>query len=875
MDKYGYKLISNSDLIKQKKNRYYRRDLELMTTHQLREICRREKIIHGVINPMDKDDLIRIILRYRGADERRLIKNENPQGNEALQNVFSKVQIHYCTDIMPECSAKIIVYKGLSIDFFDELTIKYNAKLVGTNALVVSADNQICGILNVESKGLNTQCLYLTKSAKIPCHEARIKNYNLLCMDKTNSEIIYRIYNGDYNYMPEHLSVYCVPLLDFTIKDPVPLTMPLAIDFGTSNTTAGVYLDSLYFERMHVQAEELGLKENNVNYAVFYDVIQDWHETTLLPSVVGVLSIENEEKPHYLFGYEAIKLANSSYIDEGFCIFYDIKRWIGDYEKSEEIIDKKGRRAFVKRKEILREYFLYIIEAMKNRFKCEVSAVHISSPVKQKYLFQTMFAEILPEYAVEKEDMLDEGVSVLYNTISEMIAQKAAKENRTYKALIIDCGGGTTDLSSCDFKIKNQRVSYKIDIETAYENGDTDFGGNNLTYRIMQILKLKLVAYFTDLETKPVEDILSSFDLDVFRYVDEYGTEKIYRELDEIYNIAEAIIPTKFREYEKLSRVDYYKVKNNFYFLFNTAERIKKEFYNKIGTLRVVLSSQEIEEPSTTVLLVDKWKLTAVKDHELVTVKEFPKVYFSIFDITMLIRADIYGVIHKFMDPMYEQGKLDEYSLIKLTGQSCKIDIFRDALKEFVPGKTIKFKRKSGDLSDDFELKMTCIDGALKYLKDKKYGFADVEITSRAPALPYIITAYTHTGEEVVLIQGLIRGQNRGNISRNMDDLTLKLYLKDMEQKIRYSFTYSCTLDEFRPIKYEKIAEMYGKNIPQDDTDNIVDREVKFFVWTEPKRWGYLIVPVYRDEETLMLGREQFFSFENDSWVQNFFDGTK
>lgn len=875
MDKYGYTLTRNEDQAKKKKNRYYKLDLQLMTAHQLREICRREKIISGVINPLDKDDLIRIILRYRGADERLLVKYKNDEGAIALQNVISKVKMHYQTDILPECSAKIVVYEGLSIDYFDELTIKYHPKLAGTNALIVSADNRVCGILNIEPKGEGTDWLYLTKAAEIPCKEARMKNYSLFCMDKANSEIIHRIYHSDHGYMPEHLSVYRVPLLDFSVKEPVPLTMPLAIDFGTSNTTAGVYLDSLYFERTDMQPGQLGLMENDVNYAVFYDVTQNYHETTLLPSVVGVLSIENEDKPTYLFGYEAVRLANSSYIDEGFCIFYDIKRWIGDYEKSEEIIDKKGRRAFVKRKDILRAYFLYIIEAMKNRFKCAVHAVHISSPVKQKYLFQTMFGEILPEYAVEKDDMLDEGVSVLYNTISEMITQGSAKENATYKALIIDCGGGTTDLSSCSFKVNNRRVSYQIDIETAYENGDTDFGGNNLTYRIMQILKLKLAADFVKGTFTPVEDILSAFDLDVFRYVDDHGTHEIYKELDASYQSAEAIIPTRFRDYEKLSRVDYYKVKNNFYFLFNTAERIKKEFYNKVGTLRVGLSSDELNEPSTTILFVDKWKLTAVKNKEMLTVKEFPKVFFSIFDVTMLLRADIYGVIHKFMDQMYEKGELEEYSLIKLTGQSCKIDIFRDALKEFVPGKTIKFKRKSGDLTDDFELKMTCIDGALKYLKDKKYGFADVNIESKLPALPYIITANTHTGSEVVLIHGLNREKSRGNISRNMDDLTLKLYLKDMDEKIRYSFTYSCTIDEFHPMKYEKIKEVYDGNIPQDDTDSIIAREVKFFVWTQPMRWGYLVVPVYRRGETLMLGREQFFSFENDSWVQNFFDGTK
>lgn len=818
-------------------------------------------------------------MRYRGADENLLIKTYNEKGYAALQNVISKVKIHYETDLRPECSAKIVVYEGLSLEYYDELTIHYHEKLAGTNALIVSADNTLCGILNVEPKGRDSANLYLTKDASLPCCEAQIKNYSLLWMNKANSEMLHRIYSGDYNYMPRHLIVYRVPLLDFMVRKPVVLTMPIAIDFGTTSTTAGVYLDSLYFERADLKPGQLGLIENDVNYAVFYDTTQDWHKTTLLPSVVGVLAIHDGQEPEYLFGYDAVKLANSSYIDEGFCVFYDIKRWIGDYEKSEEIIDKRGRRAFVKRKDILKAYFRHIIEKMKSRFKCNIEAVHISSPVKQKYLFQSLFWEILPEYTVEQEDMFDEGIAVLYNTISEMVAQKSARENTTYKALIIDCGGGTTDLSSCSFRVSTQRVSYKIEIETAYENGDTDFGGNNLTFRIMQLLKIRLFQSLAPEELQweipNVNELLNAFDLDVFRYVDEYGPNKIYEEFDQAYQQAEKFLPTKFRDWEKLSRIDYYKVKNNFYFLFHTAERIKKEFYNKVGTLRAGLSSREINEPSTTMLLIDKWKLTAMQAGKLIVVKEFPEIYFSIFDVILILRADIYGVIHKFMDQMYADHELEEYTMIRLTGQSCKIDIFRDALKEFVPGKTIKFKRKSGDLSDDFELKMTCIDGALKYLKDKKYGFADIKITSKTPALPYIITAYTHTGKEVVLIHGLKKNRDCGHISRNMDDLTLKLYLKDMDEQMRYNFTYTCTLGEFNAMEYEEISETYGVKIPQDDVDNIVDREVKFFVFTDPRRWGFVVLPIYREGEVLMLGKSQAFNFESDAWVENFFDGTK
>ena len=40
-----------------------------------------------------------------------------------------------------------------------------------------------------------------------------------------------------------------------------------------------------------------------------------------------------------------------------------------------------------------------------------------SAPVKQKPLFIQLFQEILPDYQLESDNMLDEGVAVLYNTI--------------------------------------------------------------------------------------------------------------------------------------------------------------------------------------------------------------------------------------------------------------------------------------------------------------------------------------------------------------------------------------------------------------------------------------------------------------------------
>lgn len=188
-----------------------------------------------------------------------------------------------------------------------------------------------------------------------------------------------------------------------------------------------------------------------------------------------------------------------------------------------------------------------MIQAVRDRFKCEVQTVHISCPVKQKARFQRLFTEILPDYGEEGKEMIDEGVSVLYNTISEMIQKEIVEEGEEYKALIIDCGGGTTDLCSCRFRIWDRPMAYRVEIETSYENGDTDFGGNNLTYRIMQLLKIAIVNRLYLMNLALEENILAGYDMDVFRYVDQHGTKELYKELEKNYEEAEEFLPTRFR----------------------------------------------------------------------------------------------------------------------------------------------------------------------------------------------------------------------------------------------------------------------------------------------------------------------------------------
>ncbi|MBU3075499.1 molecular chaperone [Clostridium estertheticum] len=858
MSTLSYKLHKDNSRGQFQNNKYKEKELRLMTTFQLREICYKEKLVKSIINPLDKDELIRLIMRYRGIEESLFIRKYDKDGMQRVQDFLKRAQKLILDEKNVQCPAKITIYDSLNTEVFDDYRVNCNSKLDESNMILVDNKFEVCTIFNlVAVREENEKKYYIVKDGEIPGMESKNKHYSLLYFEKAESELLYNIYYGIEELNPKHVKFYSMSILQFEIQKMKDTDIPLAIDFGTSSTTAGTYID------------------NEASFVKVIDVAKENLQVTfLIPSIVGIKAIE-DHNIEYIFGYDAVKTSKISYIDDGLSIFYDIKRWVNDFEKMEKVIDIHGKWAFVKRKDIIKAYLEYVINLAKQQYKYNFKNIHISSPAKQKYKFYMLFKEILQDYVVENEDTLEEGAAVLFNTISELIESKKYVDGEKYKALIIDCGGGTTDLTSCNFTIYNNRVSYQIDIETAYENGDTDFGGNNLTFRIMQFIKILMARELMKDNGDIRNVILEEFDVDVFRFVDENGVLRIYEKLSQEYENVESIIPTKFKEYEDKSREDYYKVKSNYYFLFDLAERVKKEFFNNPSLLKVLLTSQQKHNIEGTVIGFDKWKLSYMNSGLLETVKEPPEIELNIYEVTVLLKADIYNIIKKFLRKLYDEDRLFDYSIIKLTGQSCKVEIFKEALKEFIPGKIIQFKRNKKDGKENYDLKLSCLRGSLKYLQAKKYGYANIMLSSKMPTLPYVISAFTHTGEEKILIHSVDRNRAKGTISRFMERIILKLYLKDTNDCTRYEYSYEVNPEDFERIVPEEVVKMYPDVITQQDTDNIVNDEVKFFVWAREEEWGFSVLSVLRKDEGLLMGKEAFFSFENDEWETNFFDGLK
>lgn len=883
MKGYTYKLYNDGmKPAAQATVKYTREELVEMTTFQLRNICHKERLVEGLSNTLDREGLIRVILKYLSAEDVLFITSKREDGFERIQRAIHRyMKIPMQGDGGIRVPARLILYASMGVDVSDGYYVHAAAGLTPSNVLLVNDRMELCGILNLKQVEGRPGEFYLAADHGAEWVLTANRQYSLLFFRKRDSEYLYRTYYETHNQPPMNIQYYKVPLAELEIRKLEETDAVLAIDFGTSNTTAGAYLYNGYVSNLNSYDLSSGrVKLDSINYVQFPDTTgkrPEWIE--VLPTIVSAVDCSDPDHIRYSFGYDVLKNMRKNGYNSRASVFRGIKRWVNDITRMEEVMDHHGNVAAVSRSDILRAFIQYVVGTAERQFKCRFRHLHITSPVKLKTQFAEMFATILPGYHIESEDGLDEGMAVLYNTIADQLDRGGFVDGEEYEALIIDCGGGTTDLSSCRFRIDEGHIAYRLDIHTSYENGETNFGGNNITYRIMQYMKIVFANYYTG--RRNLSDIDSIIDIpgnDLFRYVDEYGVSLVYANLEKCYQEAESVIPTQFKLFESCSRDEYERVRGNFHFLWGIADRMKQEFFRKTGILRNRFDSDSegLAENDLKITAVDRWAISINDKGRFYDEFHVPDVVFNIREIEKLIKGDIYEIVRKFLEDFYMNGQLQNFSIIKLTGQSCRIDVFREALKEFVPGRSIEFRQKAEDAERVSDLKMACLRGAIRYLNAKKMGSIEAEITHDAPAIPYSVSAFTHTGAEKVLISSLDRSGVRGTISRPEQTAEVEFYLKTTsEQGIWLRNVYVNRPSSYKMVRYEEIAEIYGAYIEQDDTDSIMNGEVKFFVFTNNNQWGFHVVPVSRREEKLYLGPKQFFAFENDLSEMDFFDGMK
>lgn len=679
---------------------------------------------------------------------------------------------------------------------------------------------------------------------------------------------------------------------------------PLCIDFGTSNTSAGSY----------------GIrdaKKDEVEIVRFIDVtvVPNNTEAVLLPTIVYVDDCSDPKNIKYLFGYEAKKRIEEEHYETKASVYYEIKRWMSSAEDEEEIRDNNNRKASPKKREIIKAYLDYVIEASEQYFGTRFEEIHFSVPVKLKEQFINTFSQMYEgkRKITSVEDSIDEGIAIVYNKIIELIYPEDKNAIVNDKSIMImDCGGGTTDLASCHYKFEKTNVGTELYLDTCFENGNSNFGGNNITYRIMQLLKIKIAARIKEdfidgngnaasLIDKSENDILGLIEskMEPGKYDSDNANRDIYGKFLDNYTKAEEIIPTQFVD-NGIYRgdVSLKKIKRNFYYLWGQAERIKIEFFKKNEKV-----SMDDEDTFISMDSKDNYYLYVSENGELKKrMNPFENVEVTIREINLVISGDIYSLLVG----LFQQGELksvkqnvDSFDYYKLSGQSCKISLFSELIKEYIPGRKLRpapgvSSKKDSDKGSE-ELKLDCIRGCINYIKDQRRSEMRVISTPKNPEIIYDVLirgnhetttkifdssnpnkvlldiSHANTKEYKLVVQGRNGIQER--------EFEFKLYAPDEQDKVV----------DTEKIKKKIFADQNKKTIIDEKgaAEFITELETKVqgsegvinILFAVPSKLGYGVYIGHIQAESTVDGQKYKFltyKYENfEDTSKTFFDGRR
>lgn len=239
-------------------------------------------------------------------------------------------------------------------------------------------------------------------------------------------------------------------------------------------------------------------------------------------------------------------------------------------------------------------------------------------------------------------------------------------------------------------------------------------------------------------------------------------------------------------------------------------------------------------------------------------------------------------------------SKLQEFRY-RLSGQSCKIALFNDLLKEFIPGVLIRDRTQknlnSDNKTDSSVLKKFCIEGSIEYMRDKARG--ELKPILNTGNVKNIYAVYIEDGgklsecaldydskvtvikrpnnmREAIFIVHDSNGKRKNRVPYSFDLSEQPRYdLKSLEKEIAKSTS----------LEYSKINQMISDRLRNIDLqrDNNNNPICCLFILPARDRYGFYIwqVVVMSDENGKYYcspATPKFEPFESET-LQTFFDG--
>lgn len=642
----------------------------------------------------------------------------------------------------------------------------------------------------------------------------------------------------------------------------------LCIDLGTSNTAIGSYgiLDN---------------QNNEIELVEFVDYTsKDYSKTNVYPTMVYVKDC-SKDKIEYLFGYEAKKKIIEKDYNTKASTFLEIKRWINELDVIEEISDEEENIKNVSRKEIFKAYIDHIIDLSIEYFKVKFNKLHFSAPIKLKDKFNSELKALLQgEYNVlPSKSTLDEGISIIYNHISQVMKDYDCipKHTKT-NVMIIDCGGGTTDLASCSYSFEKSEAGYDLEINTKFENGNSNFGGNNLTYRIFQFLKLRFASCIDSSINSDIKELIPFNENEILENID-HNNLNIYQEFENAYQNIEKVIPTKFNDTSLYKGETKQKnIKRNFHYLWQLAEKIKIEFYKRTDLLSVNFLEDNGESKNIRFEEEGTFYFYSInsENNKLEKNSNVPSISINIKEITTLLYADIYSLLNNLI------GSIDVkyYLNFKLSGQSCKITLFNQLLKEFIPGKRL---RTTSSTNNSEKLKLECIRGSIAYIKDKECGKVTPKIYSENPEIIYNV--FIERGEKIQVLNGKGLLFEPAFFKKTASTINFEVENNNniIENKFEYNLQfqgYTISLESLRNelLNTTIIKEDYVNNFLSNISNKLEIDSISVFTIPAKDNYGFYIYQLakVKDENGYsyaMPKNPTYKNFEGNVSTETFFNG--
>lgn len=381
-----------------------------------------------------------------------------------------------------------------------------------------------------------------------------------------------------------------------------------------------------------------------------------------------------------------------------------------------------------------------------------------------------------------------------------------------------------------------------------------------------------------------LKEILPSPD-DILNIIDrDNNSNAVYKKLEEEYRIAEELIPTQFEAKNELTKANKKKkkIKRNFYYLWNLAEQIKKEFYKKDHLTLIGfndLSDQIIDANYENILEGSnlRFSLYIKNGDSLEERTELPQISITAQEVDDLIRGDIYALLSR----IFYKNENTGYHFYRFSGQSCRIRLFGELMKEFIPGKKMRDNTDALfiDQSDKTleRLKTSCIKGTVYYEYDIKHGNIHIELPNRYTDFRFSVYTDFNGKEECVLDSENIK----------LFPITEKTEILSISVKNRFGeLTNNKTPVKFKltlnPRNTKSIADILEKRTPllykEKILSEIMSAHEGRYCFIYP-RFGYELYAVVIDisdecgRMEYKMSPSHLIAAEKSSYT--FFDGTK